>query len=78
MKRQDIRNKRVTFAVLEISGSRIGFGFDVSVTECLSISSSSEVVDDELAGEGGVVDRGLEEAILLRLEINTGSLTLRV
>ena len=36
----------------------------------LSISSSPEAVDDELADEGGVVDRALDE-------INTGSLTLR-
>lgn len=33
------------------------------MTEFLSISSSSEVIDDELASEGGVADRGLEGAI---------------
>ena len=45
------------------------------MTECLSISSSSEI-DDELAGEGGVAGRGLEEAI--GLEIIAESLAFRV
>ena len=46
------------------------------MTECLSISSSSEATDDELAGEGGVTGRGLEEAI--GLEIIAMSLAFRV
>ena len=41
------------------------------MTEFLSISSSSEVIDDELASEGGVADRGLGEAI--DVEIIAGS-----
>jgi len=56
----------------EISGTGgggVAFVFDVFVTEWLSISSSSEVIDDELAGEleGGVFSRGLEEAIALEI-----------
>ena len=46
------------------------------MTECLSISFSSEVVDDELAGKGGVAGRGLEEAI--GVEITSGSLAFSV
>jgi len=45
------------------------------MTECLSISSSSEVIDDELAGEGGVADRGLEAVI--GLKITAGLLAFR-
>ena len=64
---------------MEISGTGGGgaaFGFDVIMTEFLSISSSSEVIDDELASEGGVADRRLEEAI--GVEIIAGSLAFRV
>ena len=46
------------------------------MAECLSISSSSEVIDDELASKGGVAGRGLEEAICV--EIIAGSLAFRV
>ena len=46
------------------------------MTECLSISSSSEAIDDELASKGGVAGRGLEEAI--GVEIIAGSLAFRV
>jgi len=62
-------------------GVAIGSGLDVWLTEGLSltgglsISSSSEAVDDELADEGGVANRGLGEAI--RFEIMAGSLTFR-
>lgn len=46
--------------------------------EGLSISSSSEAVDDELAGEEGVAGRGLGVVEAIRLEIIAGSLTFRI
>ena len=46
------------------------------MTNFLSISSSSEVIDDELASEGGVADRGLEGAI--GFEIIAGTLAFRI
>jgi hypothetical protein len=49
--------------MLGTGGGGVAFGFDIFMTEFLSISSSSEVIDDELASEGGVAGRGLEEAI---------------
>lgn len=82
-KRKNIlyRSRRVTCRVSgtgsgDIVSGPVVSGFKVFVTECLSISSSSEAVDDELADEGGVVGRGLDEALLL--EVTAGSLTFRV
>ena len=46
------------------------------MTKFLSISSSSEVTDNELASEGGVAGRGLEQAI--GVEIIAGSLAFSV
>ena len=61
---------------MEVAGGSRGkaseSGLDLYLTECLSISSSSET-DDELVGEGGAASRGGGEGICF--EIIAGSLT---